>query len=451
MIQDRMFEPIGGTGTPSLTDLTSTGQNQPSLLDRATQRLKDAQADTRAANADIRKDNDATRARNDKALADQGKAGRARTRSESADNAAATAEANAKVLDRRAKLAAEQATNRTALLQGLGADSLMLASMPSADEMKKQAAALQKEADAAKAEATRLRQEASKVADVEDSVAAPRPTEGLKEEQSAPSISVVATLEMKKVKQSGTFHFEMNKTMPDNRTLTFSENIGDLRRLKSDPAHFHQINMDDPLFKQRELVAMVDVANAQDFGQFVNFVDVQMRKKHATGEPTFSEVRVDRNNFNKEGNNFKLLYGWKGDNDRSKWLEYEVQATWSMFGGKTVVDPWRKSTDGAIDLRPPYRRRTVTFDGSPETLTAADVRAVTVQVFYDVAGAEQSKQLTLNVAKGQVADKVEILSGPNNSNYAYQLTWQLKGNKTLQTQRQTTVSDIVYVDELPAH
>jgi hypothetical protein len=313
-------------------------------------------------------------------------------------------------------------------------------------------ASLRKQAEASKAEAARLRREADSQLAATDSLAAVSPEkEALKQEKDKPSISLIATLEMKKIKQSGTFHFDMNKYNPDNRTFPFTQGIGDLSRLKNDARYFRQINMDDPLFKQREIVAMVDGMNAQDFGQFVNFVSVQMRKKHEGGDITDDEVRVDRNNFNKEGNNFKLMYGWKGDNDRSKWMEYEVQATWSLFGGKTLVDPWRKVTDGAIDLHPPYRRRTLTFDGSPETLTAADVRAVTVQVFYDVAGAEQSRQLTLNVAKGQVGDKVEILSEPNQSNYAYQLTWQLKGNKTVQTQRQTTVSDIVYVDDLPAH
>jgi hypothetical protein len=255
---------------------------------------------------------------------------------------------------------------------------------------------------------------------------------------------------MKKVKQSGTFRFDMNKYSPDNITLPFDENIGDLSRLKSDPKHFLKINLDDALYKQRELVAMVDVANAQDFGQFVNFVSVQMRKKHAAGAESQDEVRVDRNNFSKEGNAFKLMYGWNGDDDRSKWMEYEVQTTWSLIGGKTVVEPWKKYTSGAINLTPPYRRRTVTLDGSPETLQSADVRAVTVQLFYDVAGAEQSRQTTLNVSKGLVADKMEILTAPNNSNYAYQLTWQLKGNKTLSSGRQTTVSDNLFVDELPS-
>lgn len=450
MIQDRMFEPIGGTGSPTLEQMTAMGQTQQSLLDRATARFKEARADVAAVNAEIRKDNDATRVRNDKALAEQGAAQRAKSTAELADRRAMEAEARARQLEHKAAVAAKKAKEPLKGIEALTDDADLLAAAKQANEDAiKEAAALQKDAAAAKAEAAKLRASADQVASSADGTI-PHQTEALKSEQSAPPLSVIATLEMKKVKQSGTFHFDMNKYLPDNRTFPFQQGIGNMSRLKADPRYFRQINMDDPLFKQREIVAMVDGVNAQDFGQFVNFVSVQMKKTHASGEITNDEVRIDRNNFNKEGNNFKLLYGWKGDDDRSRWMEYEVQATWSLFGGKTVVDPWRKTTSGAIGLTPPYRRRTVTIDGNPETLQQADVRAVTVQLFYDLAGSEQSKQVTLNVAKGQAAEKVDILMPANATNYAYQMTWQLKGNRTLSTPKQAAVSDLLFVDELPA-
>jgi len=64
-----------------------------------------------------------------------------------------------------------------------------------------------------------------------------------------------------------------------------------------------------------------------------------MRKKHQAGDETQDEVRIDRKNFNSEGNAFKLLYGWKNDSDRRQWMSYEYQTTWSFFGGKEVVQP----------------------------------------------------------------------------------------------------------------
>jgi hypothetical protein len=444
MVQDRMFEPFGGTGTPDLATLTNAGQGQPSLLERAAQRLQEARAEVTADNADIRKQNDEIRARAEQAKGTAGKAAGAKARSASATHLASEAEAKANYLERRARYLREH-PRKPRRINIFGADPAPESEPQETPE------ALEKQAEVARAEATRLQQEADAYIAASDSLAAASPVaaEQTKAEKEKPNLSIIATLQMRKTKQSGSFHFDMNKYLPDVAPQSFRESIGSLKELKKDPKHFAEINMDDPLFRQRELVAMVDIANAQDFGQFVNFVDVQMRKKHASGEPTTDEVRIDRNNFNKEGNNFKLMYGWNHDDDQSRWMDYEIQSTWSLVGGKTVVEPWRAASSGTIDLAPPYRRRTVMLDGDPASLQGRDVRAVTVQLFYDVAGVEQSKQVTLNVAKGQIGDKLEFLAAPNVNNYAYQMTWQLKGNKQVSSPRQTAVADVLYVDDLP--
>lgn len=450
LLQDRMFEPLGGTGTPDLNSLTNVGQGQASLLDRATTRLKESQAAVEAQNARIRAENKETQAANDKARVEQAKGAGVRSKWEQADLAASKAESDAAIAVRKAEVAERRAADAAKWKPDTTKDEIDMTQY-SKEDYAKSAKDARAAATAAQTEAKRLRAEADKSqGEAAVATAAAPETKALKEEESAPKLSVIATLEMKKVKQTGTFHMDLNKYTPENMTLAFSENIGDLRRLKGDASHFREVNLDDPLFKQRELVAMVDGMNAQDFGQFINFVDVQMRKKHASGEETPDEVRVDRNNFNKEGNAFKLLYGWKGDNDRSKWMEYDVQTTWSFFGGKSVVEPWRTLTSGTVPLVPPYRRRTVMLDGNAEEMQQAGVRAVTVKLFYDLAGVEQSKQVTLNVAKGQVAEKVEMLTPPDSQSYAFEINWQLKGNRSLSAPRQKSVSDIVYVDELPA-
>ena len=105
----------------------------------------------------------------------------------------------------------------------------------------------------------------------------------------------------------------------------------------------------------------VDGANAADFGQYVNFRDQSAHAQEARRRGAIDgtiEVLIDRHNFNQEGNRFKLLYGWKGDNDRRHWMDYEYQTVWSLFGGKTVETPMRPATAQAIAVTPPYERRT---------------------------------------------------------------------------------------------
>jgi hypothetical protein len=254
---------------------------------------------------------------------------------------------------------------------------------------------------------------------------------------------------MKRVRQSGQYTIDLNKYTTDSLTLRFDENIGDVRSLMGDAGHFRQVNLDDPLFRQREIALFVDGLNAQDFGQYINFVTVQMRKKHAAGDVTEGDVRIDRNNFNKEGNRFAFLYGWKNDNDRRRWLEYEYRPVWSFFGGVPVEGAWKTTTDGALNMAPPFQRKTVDIQASPDAVQKAGIRAVTVRLFYTLAGVEKSKSVTLNAAKNQLSEKVEFMLPVDATDYAYDITWQLTGNRTRSSGRQTGSSGVLFVDEVP--
>jgi hypothetical protein len=270
-----------------------------------------------------------------------------------------------------------------------------------------------------------------------------------KSEDSGPSFSVFASYEMRETRQTGTFVLDMNKYITGSIPTRFDENIGDLRRLMKDTSHFHQVNLDDPLYKQREIVAMVDGFDAKDFGEWVNFVTVQLRKKHAQGAETTDEVRIDRKNFNSAGNAFKLLYGWDGDTDRKKWLDYEYRATWSFFGGREVALPWQHATAGAINLAPPFERRKISLEADPDRIAAAGVRLITTKIFYTSGGEEQVKQVTLNPAKKELSADVQFLLPANAYDYGYEVLWRMPGNKTVSSGRQTTSEGVLFVDEIP--
>jgi len=404
-ITEMMFSPIGGTGTPDLGSLAGTG-GQPSLLDKATSYLKENRAAANAENDKIRAENKAIRAENRTAAAQDAAA---------AQNAAATPAAPASA---SANAAADSTDRdrprgyrpRPPSLQPTYADNARPTDKPGA--------------------------------------AASTPVAERKEED-VPGFAVLASFEMKSVHQSGSFKIDLNKYTTDNLTLRFDENIGDMRSLKEGD-NFRQVNLDDPLYKQRELVVMVDGMNAKDFGDYINFATVQMRKKHQAGDETQDEVRIDRANFNKEGNNFKLLYGWKNDSDRRKWMDYEYQTTWSFFGGKQVQAPWVRANAGAIDLAPPFQKHSVDLQADPDEVAKAGVRAITVKVYYTLGDSEQVRQTTLNIAKGQLSDRIDFILPAGKVDYGYQIDWTLKGNKTATTGRKTANSAVLFVDEVPA-
>ena len=455
-ITEMMFAPLGGTGTPSLASLAGAGGGQGSLLDRAGTMLQRGREETARENERIRQENRDLDARESQARQPQPQpapAGQQGQQALSAGPGATPAPggrggppppppaAGRPPPPRRAAAPRPPRPpppppGGPALPPAPGATPAPGAggAPPPAREVPLQARQAGVKPPSA---VTR-----------NDAAAAGRGQR--REEAKAPSLAIVAVFEMKRIRQRGIFKIDLNKYTTDNLTLRFDENIGDLRSLKADAQHFREVNLDDPLFRQREIVVFVDGLNAQDFGQYINFATVHLRKTHQGGQLTDDEVRIDRNNFNKEGNNFKLLYGWKGDNDRRRWMDYEYQTVWSFFGGRTVEGPWVKGSAGAVNLAPPYQRRNVELQAEPDAIAQGEVRSITVKVFYDLAGAEQVRQVTLNAAKGQLSEKVEFMLPADKVDYDYEVTWRLKGNRTLSSGRKTASAAILFVDELPS-
>src|SRR6185295_10155630 len=106
---------------------------------------------------------------------------------------------------------------------------------------------------------------------------------GERSEEIVPTFAVIASYEMKSVRQRGAFQVDLNKYTTDRVILRFDENVGDLRSQMNE-GNFRQVNLDDPLYKQRELAVFVDGMNAKDFGDYINFATVQLRKKHEGGQ-----------------------------------------------------------------------------------------------------------------------------------------------------------------------
>lgn len=267
-------------------------------------------------------------------------------------------------------------------------------------------------------------------------------------QESMPTFAIVASFEMKRVRQQGIFRIDLNKSSADKISMRFDENIGNLSALMNDKTVFREFNMEDPLFVQREIVAFIDGVNSNDFGQYINFANLRLKKTHQSGEISNRELRIDRNNFNKEGNNFKMVYGYKDDKDRQKWFDYEYEVEWSFFGGQTVRVPMQRSKSGAINLNPPFQKRTVEFQADQAKLAENNVRLVTVKLIYTLNGQELSKMVTLNPAKNQLSEKVDFMLPADSFNFQYEVTWKLGNNQSRSSGRQTGEDAIVFVDNV---
>lgn len=393
-LTEAMFEPVS-SNSPSLSSLASAAGGQQSMLDRATTMLTNSRQEARQENERIRREN---------LEAEE----RARREREAGDG------------------------------QQPG---------PGEDDSGETTAGEDEDGEQRPAE----RYSQARPADPERRLAGADAADSpqLQEEETVPAFAIVASYEMKRIRQRGSWRIDLNKYTADSLTLRFDENIGDLRRYLGDESHFRQVNLDDPLYRQREISVFLDGMNADDFGDYINFVTVQMRKQHESGEPTFDETRIDRRNFNAEGNAFKLLYGWKGDNNRNDWLNYDYRMMWSFHGGYTIDQDWQRADFGAISLAPALSRRQLQIEADPAALADADVRAVTVKVYYALGDEERVKQVTLNPGRDQLSALVDYLTAPDSYDYDYEITWIRRGQPTVSSGRQSGSDAILFVDELP--
>lgn len=379
-LTNMMFDPVGGTGTPSLAQLTgATGQT--SMLDRATTMLNKARTDAQAEN----------------------ERRRAAARAESASTPARPAPAPRPTTPRETT-GSSDSTSGFHPSEGIGSVS--------SDE------------------GTRLEEEHAR---------ASKP-----EEVDVPSFAIAASFEIRQVRQRGIFTIDLNKYNADNLVVRFDENIG---TIDCDDC-FHEINLDDPLYKQRIITAFLDGANALDFANYINGVTVTLRKKHAQGDITTKEVRIDRANFSQAANNFRMIYGWKEDNDRSEWLDYEYKTEWFFFGGHTVSSDWVSSNSTDVKLSAPFVRRVIDIEADPGRVTTENIRAIDVKVYSSLGSAQQVKEMRMNPKSNQLSGQVEIMQPKEVMDYDYEVVWHLNDGSTRSSGRKTANTKSLFVDTI---
>ncbi len=262
--------------------------------------------------------------------------------------------------------------------------------------------------------------------------------------------SMIASYRMKQIKKSGTFKMDFNQFLEAKQPVAMAENLGDLfSKYGDDPKIFRAVNIDDPVFKQREVLVSLDGQNSSDFEKYINFVTVQLRKVHENGETTLDEVVIRKDNFNAAGNSFRLLYGWKGDNDREQWLHYQYRTDWSFHGGMNRQGEWSENELPMISAAPPYEYRRLTLEAEPEVFRKRGVRHATIKIYYPLFGKEMTKQATIKTSQKSFSIPFDYIHTRGDLNYEYEISWHMKGGKSVSSGRKKGDGDVLYCDEFP--
>lgn len=259
-----------------------------------------------------------------------------------------------------------------------------------------------------------------------------------------PEISIAVSFKRKRIKRTGKYFVNLNKYSEEDRTFPFSQNVGNI--LKDCPSCLKKVNLDDPLYKQRDiLVNLIDV-NATDFGQYIGSVEVLMKKNHEGGEETFGNIVVDKNVFLNQANNFKMQYGWKDDNNRDEWLNYEFKTKWAFSGGNIIETDWQTGDFGAIDMVPPLEKKDVYVELDPDFAEDEDIRAIEVKLFFKNGDKEEKRTVNIKTRDNILSQSAQLILPRGVDNYEYEITYFVKGKRPQTKERIPYDYSSIYID-----
>jgi hypothetical protein len=258
-----------------------------------------------------------------------------------------------------------------------------------------------------------------------------------------PQIAAVMSFRMRETRQSGKFYMNMNKYTSYSQSFPIVHNIGPINCEKC----FLEVNLDDPLMKQREINAALNLNSIEDF-KYINFVSVLMRKKHENGETTPDEVKIDKMKFGQEGNYFKMMYGYKGDVDRNKWLKYEYKTMWSFLGGTTMETDWKPGEFGSITLDPPLVKKPVFVEIDREFVLNEDIRGIELTVRNKIGTQVKTQTFVFKTSKEELSATFDLLQPANADKYEYeyQITYLPRGKEPITSPNKTTQRRSLMID-----
>ncbi|MBK8556256.1 MAG: hypothetical protein IPL65_11040 [Lewinellaceae bacterium] len=262
-----------------------------------------------------------------------------------------------------------------------------------------------------------------------------------------PGFAVAASFQLKEVRRKGKYTIDLNKYTEDMRTFVFSESVGNVKQ-KCEEC-FVRINLDDPLYKQREVHAKLVGVNANDFETYVNNVEIVLRKKHQNGQETVRNIIIDRKKFNNDGNDFTMIYGWQGDDNRKKWLSFDFKTKWTFNNGSQVETEWASQEFAAINLVPPLVKRDIYVELDPEFAQNENLRAVEIKIFNNsVLGREEVKTVSLKTADNILSKSVEVIMPQNIEDYQYEVVLFPKGKSPVKMSKKNSNYGSIYLDSI---
>jgi hypothetical protein len=237
------------------------------------------------------------------------------------------------------------------------------------------------------------------------------------------AIGVSVAYKMREIKRTGTTTLDLNHQATVDRHSSIVFGFGNVFKEHGDDTKmFRTVNLADPAFDQREVRVAIDGSILPEFEAYINNVTTTLRKIHGDGSHTLRELVIDRETVADPKKDLRLVYGWKGDANRSAWLDYEYRTRWSFSGGGVYETGWVRASRPMIDLYAPYRRKRIKLITEGAKLAERGFRRAIVQVEYPFFESTEREQAMIDTSSPEKTDAIEITLPLDAESWDYKIT-----------------------------
>lgn len=194
--------------------------------------------------------------------------------------------------------------------------------------------------------------------------------------------------------------------------------------------HIIKVDLDDPFFAQRVITVGVDGPLSDLIGEYINGINVRLRKKKKDGSYYYFEDQAPIN-FLTKGDAAKIMtYNASHDQGSSK-DSYDYMTTINYSGGKIEKSNWKPISSDQIFITSKLVPKEITFQADPAELKKNGIVRAYLQLQYKQQG--KSKTADMNVSatgSNDTASKILFMDADKKA-YAIRVIYFTKQNKQI--------------------
>lgn len=233
--------------------------------------------------------------------------------------------------------------------------------------------------------------------------------------------------------------YSLKLRIPVVHEMSITENLASwYDAVKHNKQCVTSVNLNDPFFQHREIHLILDGQAEQMFGDEVNAVTVDIRKKRSSGNDFQNAITIDKNKL-KAGTLASLTYARGEDKNPDV---YEFRTSWNLKGTIYPENPqWEKGDWKGINLVAPVAPRTIQFEGDLAQMQEMGIARATLQLRYMKFGKEVETNIPLTVSKGQGLIEKTIYTDKDTRGYIYRLILTPKAGDKLVLNWESKIND----------